>query len=242
MAEFISTFVFILPGIMAYFWLQLFGLNPSVKHTAPELSGISALLWLPVSFSTLMLLNLYSTVNISNNLTVDTVWTIEDLNSATSDIKYLMLFLTVSFFVSFFVCWVWGLWGYNLVRIAINKVRKTRKIAALSSSQSVWEEFFIKIEDPDKNEKEAVYMIYKIDKPEEKIIGTMTKVSRPLEIDRSLVLEETEEWKESVEKHYDFDVKRVYIDTKTGMVVKELNPKEYTTKTIPVSDDKKIIF
>lgn len=242
MAEFISTFVFILPGIMAYFWLQLFGLNPSVKHTAPELSGISALLWLPVSFSTLMLLNLYSTVNISNNLTVDTVWTIEDLNSATSDIKYLMLFLTVSFFVSFFVCWVWGLWGYNLVRIAINKVRKTRKIAALSSSQSVWEEFFIKIEDPDKDEKEAVYMIYKIDKPEEKIIGTMTKVSRPLEIDRSLVLEETEEWKESVENHYDFDVKRVYIDTETGMVVKELNPKGYTTKTIPVSDDKKIIF
>jgi hypothetical protein len=53
MEAFLSTFVFLLPGIIAYFWIQVFGLNHSIKHTAPELSGITALLWLPGSFTTL---------------------------------------------------------------------------------------------------------------------------------------------------------------------------------------------
>ncbi len=239
---FLSTFVFILPGIMAYFWLQVFGLNPTIKHTAPELSGISALLWLPVSFSTLLLLNLWSNINKIDYFIVDNVKTITDLNKATSDIRYIALFLLVSLVVSYYICWFWCLWGNEFLRSRINNVRKSRGIALLSSSASVWEEFFIKINnDNAKEEKEcenvqskkAVLIVYKIDKPEEFVAGSMTKASRPFELDKSLVLEDTQEWVDSINNDYDYDVKRVYVDIKSGMVVKELNyenPKDKLNK------------
>lgn len=237
MADFLSTFVFILPGIMAYFWLQVFGLNPSVKHTAPELSGIAALLWLPVSFITLLVLNTWSAFIKIDFLSVDKVWTVETLNKATSDIKYLVLFLCVSFIVSYFVCWLWSLWGNKILINRINNVRKSRGIAPLSSSSSVWEEFFIKInkelEENDHAMKEAVLIVYKIDKPDEFIAGSMTKASRPLEVDKGLVLEDTQQWIDSIKNDYDYDVKRAYIDIKSGMVVKEIDHKNPKDKTIP---------
>jgi hypothetical protein len=232
MSEFISTFVFILPGIMAYFWLQLFGLNPSVKHTAPELSGIAALLWLPVSFITLFLLNIWGRVVNIKILSVQSVWTVKELNSATSDLKYLVLFISLSFIVSFFLCWIWSLWGIKILQICINKVRDSRNLAPLSSSASVWEEVFIKIDEGEK-EKEAVFVVYKIDKPEDFIAGSMTKASRPLETDKSLVLENTELWMDSIKNDYNYEVKRIYIDTKSGMVVKEIDHKNPKEKTIP---------
>ncbi|RFU60823.1 hypothetical protein [Bacillus sp. V59.32b] len=240
MAEFLTTLVFILPGLMAYFWLQVFGLNPTVKHTAPELSGIAALLWLPVSFISLLVLNTWSAFIKIEILSVDQVWTVESLNKATSDIRYLVLFLLVSFLVSYFICWLWSLWGHEILRNRINEVRKTRKIGPLSSSSSVWEEFFIKInkelEDNEENDhdmKEAVLIVYKIDKPEEFIAGSMTKVSRPLEVDKGLVLEDIQQWIDSINNDYDYDVKRAYVDIKSGMVIKEINHKNPRAKTIP---------
>src|SRR5690625_5078281 len=131
MAEFLSTFVFILPGIMAYFWLQVFGLNPPVKHSAPELSGIAALLWLPISFVTLLALNTWGIVVTVNLLNVDQVWSIDELNAATSDIRYLMLFLIVSVFVSYVLCRLWSIWGNTFLQNRINSVRKRRRIAPL---------------------------------------------------------------------------------------------------------------
>lgn len=231
MAEFLSTFVFILPGIMSYFWLQLFGLNPAVKHTAPELSGIAALLWLPVSFVTLLVLNAWGRVNSIESLAVDQVWNMESLSTATSDIKYLILFLTLSMIVSFILCAIWSKWCNNILLIVINKIRKKRKIAPLSKSSTVWEEFFIRIQEED-TDKEGVYILYKIDAPKEFIIGSMTKASRPFETDRSIVLDDTQEWLDSL-KHYDYKVKRSYIDLKTGVVVKELDHKNPIEKTIP---------
>lgn len=244
MAEFLSTFVFILPGLMAYFWLQVFGLTPSAKHSAPELSGIAALLWLPVSFTTLLILNIWGSIIKIEFLRVDIVWTVEELTAATADIKYLMVFLIISFISSYLICWIWSLWGNELLRWGINKVRESRKIASLSTSSSVWEEFFIKINDESVSEeeaeevgkevgKEAVYIIYKLDKPEEFIIGSMTKASRPFEIDKGLVLEETQEWMDSVTSVFDYYVKRTYVDIKSGIVVKEIDHTKPQNKPIP---------
>lgn len=241
MTEFLSTFVFILPGIMAYFWLQVFGLNPSVKHTAPELSGIAALLWLPVSFSSLLILNIWGAIVKVDFLYVTKVWTVDNLSTATSDIRYLLLFLCISFITSYFICWIWSLWGNEFIRNRINKVRKSRGIASFSSSASVWEEFFIKIniedmvnlDENDDSMKEAVYIVYKIDNPEEFIAGSMTKASRPFETDKSLVLEDTQQWMHSIVNDYDYDIKKTYVDIKTGMVVKEIDHKNPKTKHIP---------
>lgn len=248
MGDFLSTFVFILPGIMAYFWLQAFGINPSTKHSAAEFTGIASLLWLPVSFITLLLLNVWGKLVKVNILSVETVWTLESLNHATTDIRYLLLFLCLSFIVSFVVCWFWSSWGNELLRNKINYVRKSRKIAPLSSSASVWEEFFIRIDEQtdvsketknDRDEekrivgKTAVYIIHKIDNPEKFIAGSMTKASRPLESDKSLVLEDTQEWHDSIRNDYDFKIKRTYVDIKTGMVVKEIDHENPIPKPFP---------
>lgn len=243
MAEFLSTFIFILPGIMAYFWLQVFGLTPSVKHSGPELSGIAALLWLPVSFSTLLVLNAWGALIKVDYLSVQKVWTVEALSNATSDIRYLTLFLLVSFIVSFFVCWIWSIWGHVFLRGRINVVRKTRGIAPLSSSTSVWEEFFIKINEGNENKeaqqngKKAVYIIYKIDKPEDFVAGSMTKASRPLELDKGVVLEETQGWTDYL-KNNPYNIIKSYIDTKSGMVVEEIDFKPLLEDTtIPEEND-----
>lgn len=52
MEQLISVLVFSLPGLLAYFWIQILGINPAVKHNAGELVGLSALLWIPVSLIT----------------------------------------------------------------------------------------------------------------------------------------------------------------------------------------------
>src|SRR5699024_10051305 len=136
-------------------------------HSAPELSGIAALLWLPVSFSTLLVLNTWGALIKVDFLSVQVVWTVDALSDATSDIRYLILFLLVSFIVSFFICWIWSKWGNDFIRGKINFVRKTRGIAHLSLSTTVWEEFFIKINEEHNNKKgqygkKAVYIVYKI--------------------------------------------------------------------------------
>ncbi|MEK4610162.1 hypothetical protein MHI31_08830 [Bacillus sp. FSL K6-0067] len=57
MEQFISIIIFSLPGLLAYFWLQLFGLNPTIKHTPTEMVGLSALLWVPITGLTIISYN-----------------------------------------------------------------------------------------------------------------------------------------------------------------------------------------
>lgn len=220
MTNFLSTFIFLIPGILAYFWIQFFGLTPTVKHTAPEFSGIAAILWLPVSFVTILCLNLISIIFKIGILPI--VWTIKEFTLATENLFYLLFFLLVSVIVSFILCGIWSIFLNNLLQDAINFIRKKRGLAPLSSSTTVWEEFFIKYEKKNTDGKEALYKIYKIDKPESYLIGSMTKGSRPTELDKSLVLEEVQEWKEYIDDNQ-VPIKRVYFDFKTNLIIEELD-------------------
>lgn len=235
MENFISTFIFILPGVMTYFWLQVFGLVPSTKHTSPEFYGIVALFWLPISFSTLFLLNLWG--KLFGN--VDIILTVKNLNDATNDLNYLMLFLCTSLTISYLFSVFWSTHGIKVFNNLINFTRSARKVSPYSSNTTVWDEFFIKIEnDTDKADdkksskklKESVFIVHKIDQPEDYIIGSMSKASRPFEPNRALVLEETEGWKKAVDEDFDFDIKRVYVDFNSGFVVKELDFKKLKEK------------
>ncbi|GAB1529603.1 hypothetical protein YSY22_10250 [Brevibacillus formosus] len=103
----------------------------------------------------------------------------------------------------------------------------------MSTTSTVWEEFFIKIENEDKQqgnkEKQMLLQIQKIDKPDDVVTGYMAKASRPHEIDKALVLGHVEEWQERLD-YYDFKTKRVYYDFKNGVIIKELDPVNYTEK------------
>lgn len=237
MESFISSFVIILPGLMAYFWLQLFGINPPVKHTTTEMTGIAALLWLPISGFTLLILNALSILLESSicacAIQIPRGWAISDIKIATGDFRYLLLFMGTSAIISFFLCAWWARKGHPWMHNKINEVRIKRGMAPLSTTATVWEEFFIKIEDNEdetKNKgKQMLLQVQKIDKPDCVITGYMAKASRPHEADKALVLGDVEEWKERLE-YYDFKIKRVYYDIKNGVLIKELDPNDYKEK------------
>lgn len=220
MESFLSTFIFLIPGIISYFWIQLFGLTPTVKHTAPEFSGIAAILWLPVSFTTVLLLNIFS--KFINSIAIPIVWTLNQFSNATSNLVYLLTFLLISSVISFIFSAIWCIYIYRWIQNIVNIIRKKRAIAPLSSSTTVWEEFFIKFDAKSSNGKEALYKIYKIDKPEKYIIGSITKGARANEIDKSLVLENVQEWEKYIGDNI-IPVNKVYVDFKSGLIVEELD-------------------
>jgi hypothetical protein len=217
MDSFLSTFIFILPGIMAYFWLQGFGLNPAVKHSSSELYSIAALLWLPISFTTLIILNAWGSLISPNSLfTVKISWSIDEINAATSDIRYLMLFLLLSIIVSFFICALWSKWGNLFLQRTINFVRRKRDVAPLSKMSTVWDEVFM-------NNDIQVVQIGRIDRPNEHtIIGEIAKVSRPFEPERNLYLSNVNYFTRLV-ADYNIPIADIFVDTKSGTIINLFN-------------------
>lgn len=214
MDNFLGTVVFLLPGILAYFWLQAFGINPVVKHTPGEFTAIAALLWFPVSFGTLLLYNwaIYARYYIYG---IKQIWTMQDLRDASGSLIFLAVFLGLSLVVSFFVSVIIAKWGYKGILVIINIIRKWRGVAAYSKGTSVWETVFL-------NNDDQYVEFGRLDIPEKAIVGRITKVSRPFEPERSLYLDKMDSVRKALDE-YEISITDVYIDTKTGMYIKIFN-------------------
>lgn len=234
MEQFISVIIFSLPGLITYFWIQWLGINPAVKHTPTEMVGISALLWAPTTFLTILTYNVvfyffdsfFRIINV--NLTVlqlDYLLNLNDLNKLSLNLLFLFFYVLLSVFFSFIVAVIWSNWLYKRTLDFVNKIRIKRNMIKLSVDSSVWDSFFFKLEE--KKESQIVVELYKIDKPEEKICGPVIRMSRPFETDRSLIIDSSKGWDES-HRHYKYPSKKIYVDTKSGMIINELdvdNPK-----------------
>lgn len=228
MEQFISIIIFSLPGLLAYFWLQLFGLNPTVKHTPTEMVGLVALLGVPTTGLTIITYNLGVYV-----LSIPTIYLtdIKEVSALSTNLLFLMSYVLLSTLFSFLVAFMWGRYLYKLVLKLVNSVRKKRKTSRLSEDTSVWDTFFFRLEKAE--EKELIVEMYKIDKPDKKTYGAVIRMSRPFETERSLILDESEEWKEAHE-YYKYPVKKSYVDTKSGIVVNEL---DHLNPTVTFSED-----
>jgi hypothetical protein len=226
--NFLSTLVFLLPGVLAYFWLQSFGLNPVAKHSPIEFTAIAALFWLPVSFITLALYNLIIKIPyfIGN---ANGIWAIDELKDASASFTFLLAFLFLSIIVSFVVSSIWAKWGFNLQQGLINWVRVKQGIAKFSSTTSVWDEVFGKHES-------QVVEIGRLDKPDNiTITGTILKASRTFEAER-LCLNDVGFMTELV-KEYDIPVDKVFVDTKVGLYIK-IYDIDLIRKYIPIKEEK----
>lgn len=225
MDNFLGTIVFLLPGVMAYFWLQSFGINPVAKHSPTEFTAIAGLLWLPVSFITLSLCNL--AIYISYLIVgAKQIWTIQNLKDASGSLVFLAVFLLLSLLVSFFLCWLWAKWGYKLQQKIVNKVRLSRGLADFSENASVWDEVFGKYE-------VQIVEIGKVDNPTNKMIGQIRKASRPFETERNLCLDHVELFTKLIKDNPDIPVVNIFIDTKSGMYIRI-----FDTETIQLALDK----
>lgn len=236
MDQFIAVIIFSLPGLITYFWIQMLGINPTVKHTPTEMVGVSALLWAPTTFLTILTYDLgYLLIDlIAKSINLDlTIFKmvflldINDLNKLSLNLVFLFIYVILSILFSFLVAFFWSMYLYKRVMGIINKLRIKRKIIKLSEDTSVWDSFFFKLEN--KEEQQIVIELYKIDKPEEKICGPVTRMSRPFETERSLIIDNSKGWEES-HGYYKYPVKRIYVDTKTGMIINELDINNPTVK------------
>ncbi len=210
MDSFLGTVVFLLPGVLAYFWLQAFGINPVVKHTPGEFTAVSALLWFPVSFGTLLLYNraIYAHYYIYG---IKQIWTMQDLRDASGSLIFLAVFLGLSLVVSLLVSVILAKWGYKCLSAIINLIRKWRGVAAFSKGTSVWETVFLDNDDQ--------YVEFgRLDIPEKAIVGRITKASRPFEPERILYLDKMDSVRKVLDG-YEIPKTHVFIDTKTGMYI-----------------------
>lgn len=231
MDAFLATLVFLLPGLLAYFWLRMFGVNPPVAHSGTEITAIAALLWIPTSILSVLAYD-GMVWGIGKKAPAYGLTYLADLKTLTilsTQLTFLLIFLILSLVFSFVVAYIWAVYLYKMTLSLINKVRSKRNMAQLDELTTVWDNFFLAF---DRNEKgsEPIMLVevYKMgDDPEKRIYGTVKKTSRPFELERALVLTRFEGWKESHE-YYQYPVKRTYVDLKSGLVVNELdseNPK-----------------
>lgn len=218
MDNFLGTLVFLLPGVLAYFWLQAFGINPVAKHSPTEFTAVAGLLWLPVSFGTLILYNF--AIWLSYFITqAKPIWTLTTLKSAADNFTFLIAFLLLSVLVSFVYSFIWALWGFKAQQNLVNWVRKKRGIAIFSNSTAVWDEVF------GKNDSQIIEF-GRLDKSEAPpIIGQINNASRFFEPERNLCIDEIDYMTELIRDYPTITVSKMFLDTKAGTYIKVFDPK-----------------
>lgn len=200
MENFVSTVIFVLPGFCMYFFIQTFGVNAVVKHNAGEIVSFSALLWFPVSFSSLAILNLFF---------YKPIWTLAQLKDASDQLDFLLFFFIISICVGFILSALYAKYIYPVQIRIINTVRSWRNLAPLSHSPSVWDEIF------HSNEKQIVG-VTKLTGEEPMLIGSLAKASRTYEQQRDFCLIHINEFTTLVNDHK-IPVDKVFIDLKAGL-------------------------
>ncbi|BBH24745.1 hypothetical protein Back11_60900 [Paenibacillus baekrokdamisoli] len=224
MDSLIGTIIFLLPGLLLYFWVQYFGINPVVKHSPAEFTAITVLLWFPVSASAIYALNWLVRINsrhpfskiVTSNFTE--IWTLTNLKNASDNISYLIAFIIASTIISFIIGLVWSKWiHYHIFIWMVNRIRISRDLAPLSKNTSVWDEIFL-------NNNVQVVEVGRIDKKDGlPIYGCIKNTSRPFEPERHLYIEELRDFdKDFIEKN-DIEVEGHLYDIKSGSYVKIFN-------------------
>ncbi|RXZ84165.1 hypothetical protein EBB07_03530 [Paenibacillaceae bacterium] len=201
MENLISTIIFILPGFMMYFWVQMMGVNPVVKHTTIEFGALSALAWFPVAFASLGIMSLYH----------DPIVSLDEIKNAANSIRFLVEFTAISIVTSFLISVLYVTIIYPVQRYSINKIRISIKKTPLSKSASVWEEVFF-------NDKPLIVGVSKFGSSEPDVFGNIEKVARPFEPKRTFKLIYME-YVELIIKKYNVPVKEIFTDIDSGVNV-----------------------
>ncbi|CAN7273342.1 hypothetical protein [Paenibacillus sp. LjRoot56] len=215
MDNLIGTIVFLLPGLLLYFWLQSFGVNAVVKHNPSEFTAYVVLLWFPVSMITLLIFNCLVALTRVFTTSNFYVVSIDDLKIATNDFRFIISYILLSVIVSYLFGVYWSVWGNKFLReVLINKVRKKRNVAPYSEYPSVWDEVFLK------NELQ-IAEIGRIDKPDNPgLYGCIDKASRPFESERHLFLESIQGFNKKFIEDHSIPVTHSFYDVKSGSYVK----------------------
>jgi len=226
----VAIIIFTIPGLLAFMWIQLFGVTPTNKQENTEVLAISALLWIPIVAIVLVVYQLLAWLSHMENLhpSIDIPllkfnWVllsskVTDLTDLARNIWFLLYYVFSSVIISFYVAKLIAGKGYNPLLGKINKIRKANGIAPLSKKTTVWNEMFLT--------KEGQIVEYcKMDNQEKCFVGSLVKVPRANEQERNIVLEAVDHWSKVME-YYDVQADHVFIDTNSGTIIKIYNTDE----------------
>ncbi|HZH61039.1 MAG TPA: hypothetical protein VEY70_16045 [Metabacillus sp.] len=218
MENFISLLVFTLPGLLAYFWIQLFGLTPALKRSGTELLTISALLWIPITVTTLLIYQFIVVIYEHNpyySINLPVVKNLKDLTKVAQSMWFLLYYIVCSLVISYGIArYIVGR-GYDKFISHVNKIRMKNGKAPFSQHSTVWDEIF------SKNNAQIVE-IYNLNNPKTSVVGELRKVSRSFEPERHLTIEHVEHWTNILSK-YEVRVENIFVDVKSSMVIKTYN-------------------
>jgi len=224
MNSFITLIIFTIPGLLAYFWIQLFGLTPTSKREGSEVVAISALLWIPIVLAVLVI---YQLLAFSSHISVfhppidipmvKKNWflisnEINDLTKLSKSNWFILYYVASSLIISFYLSKFITGKGYKLLLEKINKVRKENGIAPLSEQTTVWNEMFL-------GNVGQIVEVSKIDSQDKFLVGSLLKVPRANEPSKDIVLEATDHWAKVIE-YYNVRIENVFIDTTSGTIIK----------------------
>jgi len=211
---FLSLIIFTFPGLVAYFWIQLFGFTPTIRYQGVEILAISATLWIPINTTVLLIYNTFSLIykyNIYYPIEFLPINNFEDLSNLSTNFIFILYYTVMSVFVGYFLAKFISGKFYDFMLEKINKIRVANNKTPLSRDASVWDTVF------SKHEAQVVKVI-KIGSEEKFDIGEIKNVSRTYETEKNIVLRQMELWRK-IDGKYNLDVKEVFIDVKSGIKI-----------------------
>ncbi|MGE1126345.1 hypothetical protein [Bacillus wiedmannii] len=214
MDSFLSLLIFTFPGLIAYFWIQLFGITPTVRYQGTEMLAISAILWIPVNMVVLSIYNVgiyLVKTNLYEKLNLFSIYNMKSLNELSSNFYFLLYYVIASTVVSYLLAKIVSGKIYDKMLARINEIRARNKKAPMSRESSVWDVTF-------SHNKPQVVKVMKIDNSTEFLIGEIQNVSRTYELEKNIVLKNTEIWTEVFEG-YDIALEKIFLDVKTGIKI-----------------------
>lgn len=214
MEQFILTLIFVLPGLLGYYWLAFLGVTPTQKHNSFEMLSISILLWVPI---TVLNVGVYNIIACSKQ--VEMIYNLDLLISLSKYLSFQLYYVISSIIFSYLFARLWTSNNVQEKTLAhINRLREKRKLAGFSRLTTVWDECFTTF-------KTLVVEISSLSNPENKIVGCIRKTSRPLEPERNLVIDDIEYFTNLVSENH-ISIDSVFVDVKTGLIIKIFNRKE----------------
>ncbi|WP_339183293.1 DUF6338 family protein [Oceanobacillus sp. FSL W7-1293] len=209
MDEFLTLIIFLLPGLVSFNLLKLFGLYPNIKHQNNELLLISSIMWIPIN---VLVLGFYTLVAYTGKtyglFSIPYVYNFETLNNLSNHFLFILYYVLFSILTAYALAVTISGDMYKVLLDKINNERNNNGKASLSRDPTVWENSF------SGTDAQIVRIII-----EDRIyIGELKTVSTEIEKEKDILLRYTGWWTE-IMNAYEVEVDNVYVDTRSNIII-----------------------
>lgn len=213
MEEFLTLIIFVLPGLVSFNLVKLFGLYPNIKHRNNEVLLISAIMWIPIN---ILVLGLYSLIAYTGKsfewFSIPYIYNFETLSNLSNYFLFIFYYVLFSIIIAYALATKISGSVYKYFLEVINDQRNNNDKASLSRDPTVWENTFTG----------AGAQIIRVTIEAQVYLGELQTVSTKVEEEKDVLLRHTGIWTE-IMNEYEVDVDNVYIDTQSNVIIEVFN-------------------